>query len=404
MSILLWRRAIPCLAVFMSLAGIAAPAKSEAAESQFLVNQWIRQGDDGSIQGKLVLPQADGSALAVNPSQVALMSDTNEAKTAQTDENGAFRFDDIGPGVYTLMTRGPQDVCSFVALHVLSANDQRAQALPQEVELAAGQISFSSIKTMMIRYLPPQQLMSSADKAGVDVNAAMLAPMLANSGTYRIAQVDGGMTGQLYGAGAIGDYLNPSSQTNIFIFHNGEEIQRVVSETSGAFKVPALEPGVYSALIIGASGMGLMGFELVSELGVAAKSGDQGQTLVRFQDEGVATQFVMQVAPVGPAFDAFQGMGPIGGDMIVADQIIGEEVIDSGFGCPTCGGGFAAGGFGGGGFGGGGFGGGGGGGGGGLLGGRGGLGLLAAGGLAAAIVALASDGDDRPAVASPAAP
>src|SRR5690606_37634139 len=130
---------------------------------------------DGSVIGKLVFPAAGGAVSAVSPAAVGLLGEQREIEITQTDAAGSFRFDAIEPGVYTLLSRGADDACAVIALHVVSASDPAGVGLPQEIELAAGQIKFASINTMMIRYLPPTLPgLAQAAVANIDL-AAMTA-------------------------------------------------------------------------------------------------------------------------------------------------------------------------------------------------------------------------------------
>lgn len=352
------------------------------------MNQWIRQSDDGAVAGKLVLPQADGVTTVVDAATVGLVSSNGEMVTIRTDADGGFRFEDITPGVYTLISRGTNDVCSVIALHIVAATDQRAVELPQAVEIAAGQVEFAAVKGAMLRYLPPTK---SASSAALDANVNAIKYHVLGHNAHRILQSDGGLVGQVYGAGASGNSLTPSSETNVFVYHGGEEVARVLSDAAGAFQVESLAPGVYTALVVGASGMGVVGFELVSDLAPQLAAGQN--SLVNAQQPDVSAQLVMQVAPGDAAASGLQDLGAAPGtvvaDVVVDETIIGEEVVGTGFTAPMGGGGFAGGpGATGGG-------------GGGLGGGRAG-GLLAIGGLAAGIVALATDDDSTPPIATPA--
>jgi hypothetical protein len=280
-----------------------------------------------------------------------------------------------------------------IALHVVAAADERAVELPQDIELAAGQVPFASINSMMIRYLPPtSSLLVAKGSTPFDVNVNAITPRVAGRGVHRITQTDGGLVGQVYGAGATDNLLNPSSQTNIFLFQNTDEVHRTVSDSSGAFQIDSLSPGVYSALFVGASGMGLVGFELVSEHDRSFASASRGDgSLVQVQDAAVSSQLVMQVAPGDAVVNGFQDMGMVPGevtsDVLVEETVVVEEVADTGFTVPMGGGGFAGGG----------------GGAGGGAGARGNVGgLLAIGGLVAGIVALATDDSPTPPPATPA--
>jgi hypothetical protein len=394
------RHFLPCLAALIAVAGWFNPASAETATSQLLVNQWIRQAEDGSIQGKIVLPQDDGTFVAVSPAVVALADAKGDARTENANENGEFTFADVEPGVYTILTRGTKDICAIVALHVIAHGDEKAAGLTSSIEVSAGRIDFSSVNSNLIRYLPPRQFGENvATVANVDVNA--ISSTVAGSAVHRVKQTDGGMVGQIYAAGSVGNALSPSREANVFLFQDGIEVERFTTDTSGRFEIAALDPGVFSLMVVGNSGSGLVGFELVGENNRSfANNAANNDNLVNAMQTGVASQFVLQLAPSDGIVDNFQSMGPIQGniisDVLIDEQVIGEEIIDEGYGVPMGGGGFAGGG-GGGGMGGGGVGGGGG----------GFLGLAAVGGAIAAIVAASDSDGDRviiPPAATPAIP
>jgi hypothetical protein len=249
----------------------------------------------------------------------------------------------------------------------------------------------------LIRYLPPRQFGENvASVSNVDVNA--ISNTVAGTAVHRVKQTEGGMVGQIYAAGSVGNALSPSREANVFLFQDGIEIERMTTDTNGRFEIASLEPGVYSLMVVGNSGSGLVGFELVGENNRSfAANLSKGETLINLVQTGVASQFVLQLAPSDGIVDNFQSMAPAPGniisDKLIDEQVIGEEVIDEGYGTPMGGGGFAGGGTGGGG--GGGFGGGGGGG-GGLL------GLAAMGGAVAAAVAASGSDSDRVIIPPPA--
>lgn len=387
------RHFVPCLAALVAVVGSVIPASAETTNSQLLVNQWIRQAEDGSIQGKIVLPQADGTSIAVSPSVVALADAKGDARTENTNENGEFTFADVEPGVYTILSRGMKDVCAIVALHVMAHDDEKAAGLSSAIEVSAGRVDFSMVNSNLIRYLPPRQFGENvASVSNVDVNA--ISNTVAGTAVHRVKQTEGGMVGQIYAAGSVGNALSPSREANVFLFQDGIEIERMTTDTNGRFEIASLEPGVYSLMVVGNSGSGLVGFELVGEnsRSFAAKR-FEGETLVSAVQTGVASQFVLQLAPSDGIVDNFQSMAPAPGniisDKLIDEQVIGEEVIDEGYGTPMGGGGFAGGG-GGGGFGGGG------GGGGGFL------GLAAMGGAVAAAVAASGSDSDRVIIPPPA--
>lgn len=388
------RHVLPCLAALVMVAGAVIPASAENVTSQLLVNQWIRQAEDGSIQGKIVLPQVDGTVLAVSPAVVSLADAKGDARTENTTDSGEFKFADVEPGVYTILTRGEDDICAIVALHVIAHDEENAASLASAIEVSAGRVDFSLVNSNLIRYLPPRRFGENvATVMSVDVNA--ISSTVAGVAVHRVKQTNGGMVGQIYAAGSVGNALAPSREANVFLFKDGIEIERMTTDTNGRFEVASLEPGVFSVMVVGNSGSGLVGFELVGENDPSfAVLRTKGESLVTAIQSGVASQFVLQLTPGDGIVDNFQSMETIEGnvisDVLIDEQIIGEEVIGEGFGTPMGGGGYAGGGFGGGG--------------GGAVGGSGFLGLAALGGLAALIATSDNDRVIIPPAATPAMP
>ena len=252
----------------------------------------------------------------------------------------------------------------------------------------------------LIRYLPagvrtPPQFLSGVDLGG-------LAGKLGSPGnSIRIAQTNGGLVGRLYLAGADAANLQGAAMSNVFIMKDGDQVDRALTDQTGAFVVDDLSPGLYSMLAIGPGGVGLIGFELTSETfeQTAARHQRDGEQLVSKLEEASA-ELSMQLAPVPEAVESLDGMTD--GAVEVAESLDGiplaldsfEEPVFDACCTPLCGGGMLGGGSMGGG------------GGGGSIGGGGGGGGLGGGGLGGVgalvgIAALAAVGSDDNAVFIP---
>ncbi|MEP4684283.1 MAG: carboxypeptidase regulatory-like domain-containing protein, partial [Rhodopirellula bahusiensis] len=323
---------------------------------------------------------------------------------------GDFTFTGVAPGVYALSARA-DGIFACCAMHVVSDDMASSEMFPKTAEIAAAGIDYSIIKSSIIRYLPPA---NAGDKASIsNVDLKSISNRVVSEDLFRVARKNGGMQGQIHTAGANGANLVGGGLMNIFLIHDGETVDRVVSNRDGSFEFANVEAGEYAILAIGISGLGMTGFELVDENAtesVNATVNSNGETFVGIFGR-LCDRFSMQVAPLPMAIEAVD-------EVIIEEVIVQEEtIIDDGmivedgfgtavdafgnpvdaFGNPVGGGGFA----GGGGSYGGGFGGGGG---GGFGGGLGGIASLA--GLG--IVAASLDDDDNnvfpPQPASPIVP
>lgn len=365
--------------------------------------QWVKSVD-GNLQGRIILPTEGGAASAVKEATVALVDRDGKIlkASAKTNAKGEFQIAGVKPGVYALTARADY-VFACCAMHVLG--NEADKAFPTSVEIAAANIDFTTVKTAVIRYMPPK--VRDFDFSIEKANLTALTPQVTGKDFFRVIQSGDGMRGRLHCAGAFGDELDEAQLTNVFIMKNGLEAARTVTNENGEFTIDKLDPGQYSLMAIGPEGLGMVGFELVSAEDSIAQTTTDGKQFVGVSANCCCQEFAMQVAPpceqiISDVVISEQVIDPCGGcgqpvDACGCGQVVDPcgcgagvpiegEIIDDGFGTPLAGG-YGAGG-------GGGYYGGGGGGGGGLLGGGGGFGAIAGlAGLGGVIAAVADDDD-----------
>lgn len=342
-----------------------------------VVRQWVSSNADGVVSGRVIVPGANAAAaLAVNGADVVLVnSESGEAAgEAVTGDDGVFNIADIQPGVYSLSVQG-EYAFAFGALHVL---ENGAVDTGTTIDIAAARLDLPTVKTAIVRYLP--------SKLEPRPMTSQLPPeSLTSNGTPSVvALTDGGLNGRLFR-----DATNGAANSNVFIFKDGNEVARVLTDDTGKFRVEDLGPGAFSLIAVGPDGLAACGFDLIDSRALGAKDNANGKSFVA--DGDAPTSLGIQVAP------------PVG-STIISDRVISEQVVDNGYvsdddddggfvpffdggsGFSGYGGGMAGGG--GGGF----YGGGG----GGVPSSGGGLGAVAAlGGLGAAIAVAASDDDQN---------
>ena len=428
-----------CSAFILSMSVVAiaeTPPLTDAGSAQvgeavnhLTMNQWVRLSDNGTLSGRAFLPKAGGQSIGLEDVSVAVVSRDGKVLQAKTDDQGRFKISNVNSGVYALTARG-NDVFACCAMHVVDSEQATKLEFPATADIAMANVDFTVVNTAMIRYLPPT--VKSQDFKFSKLNFDGLKDQVCGQDLFRVAQSDKGMKGRLHVAGAVADELSNAGLTNVFLFKDAMEIDRTLSGETGVFEFETVEPGFYSILAIGPSGLGLIGFELVdpAELETTATTnvGADGTQLVGFghhqnQCCGCCPEFAMQVAPMPQVCSIVQetiveqpmivenacgcGQEIVSGEVIqgeviqgeiIEGEVLGGEVIMDGFGTPIAGGGFApgyGGGFGGGGgfSGGGGFGGGG----GGFGGGLGGLAALAPLAILPALI----DDDNDPFQAEP---
>ncbi len=374
---------------------VCSSASSDASAQALSLKQWVK-ADDGLVRGVVVSGRSDGVAEGIAGVDVFISRRGEATLHAATDSEGRFTFENVEPGIYA-MSVWQDRVLAASALQVIDGSVDAGDRYPSSTMISIADVDRPTIKTALIRYLPagvqtPDQILSDVDLDG-------LAGKLGSPGnSIRIAQRNGGLVGRLYLAGANADNLQGAGMSNVFILQDGDQIDRALTDQTGAFVFDDLKPGLYSMLAIGPGGVGLIGFELTAETAeeTAARLERDGERLVSKLEEA-SDELSMQLAPVPEAVEDLDGlMGEPGesvdGIPLVLDSF--EEPLLDGCCSPLCGGGMLGGGSGAGSAGGGGgFGGGGGGGFGG--GGLGGVGALVG------IAALAAVGSDDNAVFIP---
>lgn len=388
-------------------------ATEPAVVNHLTMNQWVRVAADGSLSGRVFLPSAGGRAEALADVSVAIMSRDGQVLRAKTDSKGMFQIQNAEPGVYALTARG-ENVFACCAMHVVGSDTATKVELPTQADIAVANIDYTVVNTAVIRYMPAN--VASADTSLADADLDGLKDRIRGQDVFRVAQTDGGMKGRIHVAGARQSSLTDAQLTNVFLFKDGMEIDRTLTDARGSFDFDNIAAGNYSLMAIGPDGIGLIGFELIDPTAqaVSANAGvaDDGTRLVGFghlfggghQSQCCCEEFAIQVAPCPEVVTCVE---EVVSEVVISETIVDEgcgcgvpgeilegEVVMDGFGTPLGGAGFGGPGFAGGG---GGFGGGG----GGFGGGFGGLGGLA--GLAGigAIIAATSDDDDNNAVAAP---
>ncbi len=363
------KRLLAAISLF-SMGFVLAPSLMAQTKivNHLTMNQWVCPDQAGLLKGRVFLPKTDGEIGAMKEVKVAIMSRDGEVLRGTTNSVGEFTIEDVEPGVYALTARG-DNVFACCAMHVIDNNLDGK--FPNVAEIEIANVDYTVVNTAVIRYLPPN--VKTGDLSISDAKLAGLANRVCGQDMFRVAQFNGGMKGRIHLAGAIGSDLTGADMTNVFIFEDGMEIDRTLTDENGQFVIDRIKPGYYSLLAVGPGGLGLIGFELVDQAELtetAAITSSSGERLVGFghRRNGCCCQeFAIQVAPMPEVVSCVE-------EVILSDNVVdagygaGNEaqildggVVMDGFGSPVPGGGFSGGyggNYGGGGGGGGGFGGG----------------------------------------------
>jgi protocatechuate 3,4-dioxygenase beta subunit len=271
------------------------------------ISQWVQPDEAGLLKGRVVTHATDGTSVAVSNARVALVAKDGKVlrSEALTDVKGEFVVKNVKPGVYALSARSGNFIAAC-AMHVLATVDGGEKQFANEAEIAAAAIDYATLRDAIVRYLPKSTKPSpSALKPTISKDQlGALAEQVIGTEAFRVAQINGGMEGQIFSAGVNGAQLPTANVTNVFILQNGKEVARTVTDANGEFQVASLKLGSYSIMAVGPEGLGLAGFELVNE--ESLKTADQvtkdGERFVgllsRLRARRCARKFGMQVAPV----------------------------------------------------------------------------------------------------------
>jgi uncharacterized membrane protein YgcG len=373
---------VVALLTVIPLCFAAQVVSAKDADFSLTINQWVQPGPDRVLTGRIVVPSEIGSTVAVQGAEVVMVRCSNGESLqaeAKTNANGEFLIQGVQPGIYSLTAHADQ-VLAVCAVHALDSDLVAERDFPSTIHVVASDIDFDTLQTAVLRYMPTAS--QCVDVVSINtVNLDVIAPRTHRQDALYIQQSRGGVTGQLFKAGMLGEGLAKVNLTNVFILKDGIEIARALTNDAGEFSIPSIAAGRYSLMAIGQDGLAVVGFELIDE--TTNTTGDV-----------IYAEFSLQVAPVNNFADmesqAVIDEQPSGtGAVLIADG----GVINAGSGGFSNGGGGGPIG-GGGGFSGGGFSG------GGMLGG---IAAIAAAGGAIAVAAGADGGSDSEIVSAPVA-
>lgn len=302
-------RLLAVTAIILACVCVSSSANAQSPSNQLTMNQWVHLAEDGALTGRILLANASGQASVQSAMTVLVRDDAGNTHQRQTDSEGQFSFDGLKPGIYSLVAKG-QGAFATAALHVLPTSEGAGDGFPSTAEISAAKIHDKTVQMAIARYLPPNLERDLAPFA--TVNLDKLASHIFGSELSQVVQVDGGMKGNIFKAGAAGSELRTSGRTNVFLFQNGLEVARGLTDERGRFEIDTLEVGHYSLLAIGRDGIGSIGFVLVDNEEAAKtnrlkSSGTNAETLVmQYGCCGVQDEFAMQIAPVPDAIEMVQ--------------------------------------------------------------------------------------------------
>lgn len=234
---------------------------SAAAQPPTLI-QWVRLDNGGRLSGTVSSADAGGAVRPVSAAEVVLAGRPGETFRVTADVGGRFAFTGLEPGVYSLSARG-RDVYACYALHLVGRDTPGADELPRQVPIVAARVPLASIESAVVRYLPSQP-----DPVTFDLGALQLDRLgdeVRQGSMLRVRQQDGGLTGQIRLPGLRQGQFRGAVEMNVFVFSEGVERGRAITDAEGNFRVGNVSPGVYTLIAVGRGGIAVVGVDLVTE-------------------------------------------------------------------------------------------------------------------------------------------
>ena len=288
------------LAVMLSPTVLLAQPPNQFADS-LSFTQWVEVSPDQDLIGRLITLGDEGEIKAAGAARIVMTRFDQQSFRGTTDELGRFTMEKIEPGYYALSAVG-EEFCFSAPIHVIPSTMPTADALPVTLELPVTPISLAAFIEPLQRYLPIDPLMPQQDFTKVDLPA--LHPSIEDNFRYVITQVDGGLSGRVFAAGANGDELPEPGVMNVILFYGISTIGPVQTDSQGTFYIADVPPDNYGILAVGRSGVAIAGLRVVEPVltpveptdGATVRSGAGGRSLVALQS-GVSDTFQMQTSP-----------------------------------------------------------------------------------------------------------
>jgi hypothetical protein len=235
--------------------------------------QWVRLGDDHSIQGQL-FELSDSDKRPLNGLPIVLVQNGRIVSQAQADEKGQFHFDQVTAGLYSIVTRTNESFAAF-ALQVLEP--EQGQHLASSIEVRPVRSAGDRVKEILRSQVVPPFLATTTDvKTESNVDPLASERRFAMSHVIKLDN-DGNLRGQLAKPGINAKDSNMGGMT-IYVLQGNVEVARVEADAEGKFTIAGLSQGVYGFVAAGMNGIAATAFQVVNP--ALASKGSDGTRLV----------------------------------------------------------------------------------------------------------------------------
>lgn len=274
---------------------------------------------DGTLTGRFSSIDASGELQPAKDLVVTLTSSTGTKTAATTDDQGFCSFEDVSPGIYTVVADSPQGKLSY-GIRTSIADFAVAASEPQPVAIDR-MVAIDSVLTPK----SDQNAISHVIK-GVEVKAVVPDPAAApksatptenagqteNSYAHEPIQLnaDGSLEGRLNLLDpATGDVGSVNDLTVSLIIDNSVVANARVNP-DGTFTLWNLLPGVYSMVVAGQDGIAYMGVQFAGD--PVPDFADGIPTAVRKQETPFSMSVVQGAGADEPSDEEPEGQGEEG--------------------------------------------------------------------------------------------
>lgn len=317
-----------------------ASAQETSWSDHLAVTQWVNPATPSEFQARVLVPKVGGGARNVSGAHVILLGRNGSFHRGITDDHGDVVISGVGSGVYAMIARAPGLVAVY-AMHVIAADQRGAAGYPGKAEIACAPLSYDKFATTVMPLLRSQY-----DREALtieDANLEKISGHVRGNERYQVVRSGGGLVGYLYAATAKGriadpddldDRLDPAALMSVFLFRNGRDVGRAMTDELGRFEIPDLATGVYALVTVGPDGLGAVGFELLEEADSDKKANlvsKDGYKFVSVNGDNENSEFELQVIPVElpastPAVDEFGNLLPLDGSIGGSGGVGGSDI------------------------------------------------------------------------------
>lgn len=234
--------------------------------------QWVRSDASGRVSGTLV-QLTDAKSIPVEGLPVALIKDGKVAYVATSDVDGNFTYNDVEPGLYSLVSRTNQSIAAF-AVQVLDS--KAAEHLPNNIDVRIIRSAGEKIKEIVRSQTVPTSLTRVDSSVAAPADPIASNRRFASSSAVRL-DAEGKLQGQLARSGMSGTDSNLTGMS-VYVLKDGVEVARSEVDANGNFGIDGLSEGVYGFIAAGSNGFVATSFQVLDAK--VAKTSADGKQLV----------------------------------------------------------------------------------------------------------------------------